>query len=79
EIAFSDTGVGIPEKYRTKVFEPFYQVDPSTTRRFGGTGIGLALVKAHNEAQNGRVWVDDNEGEGSTFYIKLPLAKEKDL
>ena len=79
EIAFSDTGVGIPEKYRTKVFEPFYQVDPSTTRRFGGTGIGLALVKAHIEGQNGQVWVADNEGEGSTFYIKLPLAKEKDL
>jgi len=79
EIAFHDTGLGIHEKYRIKVFEPFYQIDPSTTRRFGGTGIGLALVKAHIEGQNGSVWVKDNKGEGTIFNVKLPLAKEKDL
>lgn len=75
QIAFSDTGVGIAEKYLTRVFEPFYQIDPSTTRRFGGTGIGLALVKAHIEGQKGRVWVESNKGKGSIFYITLPLAK----
>jgi signal transduction histidine kinase len=74
-----DTGVGIPEQYLDKIFEPFYQVDPSTTRKFGGTGIGLAVVRALIETQKGQVWVESKLGEYSIFFIKLPIAKEKDL
>lgn len=78
-ISVRDTGIGIPEQYKEKIFEPFYQIDPSTTRKFGGTGIGLALVKALIEGQKGDVWVESELGETSTFFIKLPITKEKDL
>ncbi len=78
-IGVSDTGIGIPKEFKDKIFEPFYQIDPSTTREFGGTGIGLALVKAHTEAFKGRVWMESISGKGSTFYLKLPSAGEKDL
>jgi signal transduction histidine kinase len=78
-VSFRDTGIGIPEQYMDKIFEPFYQIDPSTTRKFGGTGIGLALVKALIEGQKGRVWVESKLGEYSIFFISLPIAKEKDL
>jgi signal transduction histidine kinase len=79
QASVGDTGIGIPEKYIDKIFEPFYQIDPSTTRKFGGTGIGLALVKSFIEGQNGHVWVESKLGEYSTFFVKLPVAKEKDL
>ena len=74
EIRVSDTGIGIPEAELEKTFERFYQVDGSTTRRFGGAGLGLAVAKEIVEAHKGTIWVQSQEGEGSTFGIQLPKA-----
>jgi signal transduction histidine kinase len=73
-IAVSDEGVGIPPDKQEQMFELFYQVDGSTSRRFGGMGIGLALCKAIVEVHGGRIWAEsEGEGRGSTFYVALPL------
>ena len=68
----SDTGVGIPEDQRGKVFDEFYQVD---RRRYGGTGLGLTIVKGIVEEHGGKIWVDSEVGKGSTFYFTVPLAR----
>ncbi len=73
-IAVSDEGVGVPPDQQERMFELFHQVDGSTTRRFGGMGIGLALCKAIVEAHGGRIWLEsEGEGRGSTFTFTLPL------
>ena len=69
-----DEGMGVPEEARDKVFDKFYRVDNSDSRRIGGTGLGLALVKEIVEAHGGRVWVDSSPGSGSIFWVSLPLA-----
>lgn len=69
----SDTGIGIPEDKLDHIFERFYQIDGSTTRRYGGTGLGLALVKEITEAHGGEVRVTSEVGKGTTFRVKLPL------
>jgi len=74
EIAVQDTGIGIPAELHAKVFERFYQVDSSTTRQFGGVGIGLAAVKQIVEAHGSRVLVEREPGKGSTFRFHLPVA-----
>jgi GAF domain-containing protein len=68
----TDTGIGIPEDQLQRVFERFYQVDGSATRRFGGAGVGLAIVKRIVEAHGGRIWVESALGQGSTFYFTVP-------
>ena len=68
----SDTGVGIPEDQCERVFDEFYQVD---RRRYGGTGLGLTIVKGIIEEHGGKIWVDSEVGKGSTFYFTVPLAK----
>lgn len=70
----ADTGIGIPPDQLERIFERFYQVDGSTTRRYGGTGLGLALVKEIIEAHGGKVGVESNEGRGSTFTLTFPIA-----
>jgi len=70
----SDTGVGIPNDQLERIFERFYQVDGSTTRRYGGVGLGLALVKEIVEAHGGQVTVTSQVGTGTTFTIRLPIA-----
>jgi signal transduction histidine kinase len=74
EIAVQDTGIGIPAELHAKIFERFYQVDSSTTRQFGGVGIGLAAVKRIVEAHGSRVLVESEPGKGSTFRFHLPVA-----
>lgn len=69
----SDTGIGIPEHERTRIFEPFTQLDSSNTREFQGVGLGLAIVKKYVEMHGGRVLVESEVGHGSTFSIVLPL------
>lgn len=71
----SDTGVGIPNDQLGRVFERFYQVDGSMSRRFGGAGLGLALVKEVVEAHGGKVDLDSQVGQGSTFTVTLPTAE----
>ncbi len=74
-LAVRDQGIGIPPEKVNRVFEKFYQVDASPTRRFEGMGIGLALVKEIVERHGGRVWAEsEGEGMGSTFYVALPIG-----
>ncbi|MBD0315526.1 MAG: PAS domain S-box protein [Nitrospiraceae bacterium] len=68
-----DTGIGIPKEKHQLIFENFTQVDSSTTRRYGGTGLGLGITKQLIEMMGGRIWVDSAEGLGSTFHVLLPL------
>ena len=74
ELAVQDTGVGIPSEAIPKIFDRFYQVDSSTTRQFGGTGLGLTLVKRIIEAHGSQVTVESHVGAGSTFAFLLPTA-----
>ena len=71
-VSVTDTGIGIPASKQEKVFEPFYQIDGSSTRRFGGAGLGLAIVRQIVEAHGGTVGVISEPGKGSTFYFTVP-------
>jgi signal transduction histidine kinase len=75
QVSVSDSGIGIPEDKLGRVFERFYQVDGSATRKFGGAGLGLAIVRRIVEAHGGRIWVESQVGRGSTFSFTLPKAK----
>jgi two-component system, NarL family, sensor histidine kinase BarA len=68
-----DSGIGISAEAVAHIFDPFYQVDSSSTREFGGTGLGLTLAKAYVEAHGGRLWVETSPGAGSTFVATLPV------
>jgi len=74
----SDTGIGIDPAKMSHIFHPFEQADNSTTRRFGGTGIGLTLVKKIVENHQGTVSVSSRPGEGSVFTIRLPRERRRD-
>jgi signal transduction histidine kinase len=72
-VAVSDSGVGIAEGDRERIFEEFQQIDSSSTRKKGGTGLGLAIARRIVELHGGRIWVESTPGQGSTFYFTLPL------
>ena len=72
--AVRDQGLGIPAAEQTRIFEKFYRLDPNQTRGVGGTGLGLYIARELVSRMHGRLWVDSAEGEGSTFYVELPLA-----
>jgi signal transduction histidine kinase len=74
EVRVMDTGIGIPPKERTKVFDAFYQVDSSSTREYGGTGLGLSIVKRIVEAHGGSISIDENQPRGAVFIVSLPTS-----
>jgi signal transduction histidine kinase len=71
-----DTGIGIPEGRINEIFEPFHQLDSSDNRRYGGTGLGLALVQRIVEAHGSLIKVSSKEGRGTTFEFYLPVYKD---
>ncbi|WP_277465657.1 two-component regulator propeller domain-containing protein [Parabacteroides sp. PF5-6] len=78
-ISVNDTGIGIPEKYKEKIFERFFQADNKMIYPMqgqSGTGIGLSLCKQIVEIFNGRIWVEDNPGGGTSFRVLLPILPE---
>lgn len=69
---FADQGIGIPERQLSQIFETFYQIDGSTTRRFGGLGLGLTVVNRIVDAHKGEIWVESEVDRGSIFHVLLP-------
>ncbi|MFN8239419.1 MAG: PAS domain S-box protein [Bacteroidales bacterium] len=75
----SDTGPGISSEYKDKIFERFIQGDITPNRLHEGSGLGLAIVKAYVEMLGGKIWVDSEDGKGSTFYFSLPYLGSQEI
>src|SRR5262249_33701375 len=75
-VAVCDTGSGIAAADQAKIFEEFQQADSSITRKKGGTGLGLSIAKRIIEMHGGRIWVESQQGKGSTVYFTLPVRVE---
>ncbi len=73
-LSVRDTGIGIPSERIPELFQPFHQLDGTSTRQYGGTGLGLALVKRILDAHGSQARVESQPGEGSTFWFDLPIA-----
>jgi signal transduction histidine kinase len=73
QLFVSDEGIGIPPGEQERIFERFHRVDNRLARQTPGTGLGLFLVRAVVEAHGGRVWVESSPGQGSVFWVELPL------
>ncbi len=76
ETCVKDTGIGIPEEELDKIFKRLYQVDSTSSRSYGGTGMGLAIAKEIVEQHGGKITVESKLGEGSAFCFTLPVAEE---
>jgi signal transduction histidine kinase len=72
-----DNGPGIPEDKKQYLFQKFYQVDTSLKRKHGGTGLGLAISKGIVTGLGGKIWVETEEGKGSSFYFSLPKGETR--
>ncbi len=76
KFSIRDTGIGIPPEAQARIFDSFTQADQSTTRRFGGTGLGTTIAKELVELMGGRIGMESAVGLGSTFWVELELAKQ---
>ena len=76
-VSVSDKGPGVPEEFRSRIFQKFAQADASTTRPKGGTGLGLSISKAIIERMGGSIGYDSVAGQGATFYFELPQWRER--
>jgi signal transduction histidine kinase len=74
-----DTGIGIPKAEYDHIFNQFYQVEPSLTRKYQGMGLGLSIVKGMVEVHKGRIWVESVVGKGSNFTVVLPSAPDVEV
>lgn len=74
-ITISDNGIGIPADIIPKLFTRFYQVDASTSRKYGGTGLGLYITKTIIDATGGKIWIESEVQKGTTVHILIPAAK----
>jgi len=77
DFVVKDTGVGVGEEHLEKIFEPFWQVEQTTTRRVGGTGLGLAVTRQFVDLLGGSIKVESRLGEGSSFTVTLPASADK--
>ena len=77
-IRVSDTGCGIPEEYQRSIFHPFFRVDKSRSREYGGAGLGLSLVWEIANLHGGSVWVEESSDKGTTIAVELPAGTESD-
>lgn len=73
-----DTGIGIAPEDMARLFEKFYRGKAREARTRAGTGLGLAIVRSIAERHGGRVWVESEEGKGSTFYLQVPIERPKE-
>jgi two-component system sensor histidine kinase BarA len=74
EISVQDDGIGISPDQHERIFDTFYQVDSSSTREYGGSGLGLSIVRSYVDAHGGEIRIDSDLGQGATFTLSLPLV-----
>jgi len=79
QFEIKDSGIGISEEFLTIIFNPFRQVETSTTRNFGGSGIGLSLVKSYVELLQGEIWINSKLGVGTEVYFTIPMEMSSEI
>ncbi|RMF90011.1 MAG: PAS domain-containing sensor histidine kinase, partial [Methanobacteriota archaeon] len=73
-LSISDNGIGMEEDKLQKIFQPLYQIDPTSTRAYGGMGMGLAVAESLITAMKGRIWAESQIGKGTTIHLTLPIS-----